>query len=287
MTIPIGIIGGSGLYDMADLTDRQDVHVTTPFGDPSGPYVTGTLAGRRVAFLARHGAGHRILPSELNFRANIYGFKTLGVEWILSASAVGSLKEEYAPLDLVLPDQFVDRTRGRASTFFGGGMAAHVSFAHPVCPRLHALVHEAAVREGARVHRGGTYVCIEGPQFSTRAESHLYRAWGLDVIGMTNLQEAKLAREAEICYVTIALVTDYDCWHPDHDSVTVDMVVNNLAQNARTAQRVIREAVSRLPVPRDCECARALASAIITRPDAIPEHTRQQLWPLVGKYLQA
>jgi 5'-methylthioadenosine phosphorylase len=287
MTIPIGIIGGSGLYDMADLTDRQDVHVTTPFGDPSGPYVTGTLAGRRVAFLARHGAGHRILPSELNFRANIYGFKTLGVEWILSASAVGSLKEEYAPLDLVLPDQFVDRTRGRVSTFFGGGMAAHVSFAHPVCPRLHALVHEAAVREGARVHRGGTYVCIEGPQFSTRAESELYRAWGLDVIGMTNLQEAKLAREAEICYVTIALVTDYDCWHPDHDSVTVEMVINNLTQNARTAQRVIREAVSRLPVPRDCECARALASAIITRPDAIPEQTRQQLWPLVGKYLKA
>lgn len=287
MTIPIGIIGGSGLYDMAELTDRQDVHLTTPFGDPSGPYVTGTLAGRRVAFLARHGAGHRILPSELNFRANIFGFKTLGVEWILSASAVGSLKEEYAPLDLVLPDQFFDRTSGRTSTFFGGGLAAHVSFAHPVCPRLHALVYEAAARESARVHRGGTYVCIEGPQFSTRAESELYRAWGLDVIGMTNLQEAKLAREAEICYVTIALVTDYDCWHPDHDSVTVDMVINNLRQNARMAQRVIQEAVSRLPVPRDCECARALASAIITRPDAIPEQTRQQLWPLVGKYLPA
>lgn len=287
MTIPIGIIGGSGLYDMAELTDRQDVHLTTPFGDPSGPYVTGTLAGRRVAFLARHGAGHRILPSELNFRANIFGFKTLGVEWILSASAVGSLKEEYAPLDLVLPDQFFDRTSGRPSTFFGGGLAAHVSFAHPVCPRLHALAYEAAAREGARVHRGGTYVCIEGPQFSTRAESELYRAWGLDVIGMTNLQEAKLAREAEICYVTIALVTDYDCWHPDHDSVTVDMVINNLRQNARMAQRVIQEAVSRLPMPRDCECARALASAIITRPDAIPEQTRQQLWPLVGKYLSA
>ncbi len=286
MTIQIGIIGGSGLYDMADLQDRREVHVPTPFGDPSGPYVTGTLHGRRVAFLARHGAGHRILPSELNFRANIYGFKTLGVEWILSASAVGSLKEEYAPLDLLLPDQFFDRTRGRVSTFFGRGLAAHVGFAHPICPTLHGLVHGAAVETGAKVHRGGTYVCMEGPQFSTRAESELYRAWGMDVIGMTNLQEAKLAREAEICYVTIALITDYDCWHPEHDSVTVEMVIHNLQHNAKTAQAVITAAVDRLPVERTCECARALATAIITRPEAVPDQTRQELWPLVGKYLK-
>nr|MCU0256833.1 S-methyl-5'-thioadenosine phosphorylase [Vicinamibacterales bacterium] len=239
MSIQIGIIGGSGLYDMEELTDRQEVHVATPFGDPSGPYVTGTLRGRRVAFLARHGAGHRLLPSELNFRANIYGFKTLGVEWILSASAVGSLKQEYAPLDLVLPDQFFDRTQGRVGTFFGRGLAAHVSFAHPVCPSLHGIALEAARRAGATVHAGGTYVCMEGPAFSTRAESEFYRGCGFDVIGMTNLQEAKLAREAEICYVTIALVTDYDCWHPDHDHVTVDMVIANLQQNARTAQQVI------------------------------------------------
>jgi 5'-methylthioadenosine phosphorylase len=285
MSIQIGIIGGSGLYDMAALADRQEVQVATPFGEPSGPYVTGTLAGRRVAFLARHGAGHRLLPSELNFRANIYGFKTLGVEWILSASAVGSLKEEYRPLDLLLPDQFFDRTRHRVSTFFGRGLVAHVGFAHPVCPALHGLVYDAAAAEGARVHRGGTYVCMEGPQFSTKAESNLYRAWGMDVIGMTNLQEAKLAREAEICYVTIALVTDYDCWHPDHDAVTVEMVVGNLQQNARMAQRVIAGAVQRLPVARTCECARALATAILSRPDAVPEQTRRDLWPLVGKYL--
>jgi 5'-methylthioadenosine phosphorylase len=271
---------------MAELEDRQDVHVTTPFGEPSGPYVTGSLRGRRVAFLARHGAGHRILPSDLNFRANIFGFKTLGVEWILSASAVGSLKEEYAPLDLLLPDQFFDRTRGRVSTFFGRGLAAHVAFAHPICTRLQEVAHAAAVEAGARVHRNGTYVCMEGPQFSTRAESLLYRSWGMDVIGMTNLQEAKLAREAEICYVTVALVTDYDCWHPAHDSVTVEMVVQNLQQNARTAQRVIGHAVGRLPIARDCECARALASAIITRRDAVPDETRRELWPIVGRYFE-
>jgi 5'-methylthioadenosine phosphorylase len=285
MTIQIGIIGGSGLYEMADLSDRQEVQVTTPFGDPSGPYVTGTIQGRRVAFLARHGAGHRILPSELNFRANIFGFKTLGVEWILSASAVGSLKEEYVPLHLLLPDQFFDRTRGRISTFFGRGMAVHVAFAQPICARLQAVVYQAAVEAGASVHRGGTYVCMEGPQFSTRAESNLYRSWGMDVIGMTNLQEAKLAREAEICYVTIALITDYDCWHPDHDSVTVDIVVQNLQKNAAMAQRVIANAAARLPIERNCECGHALATAIITRPDQIPEATRRELWPLVGKYL--
>lgn len=285
MSIRIGIIGGSGLYDMEELTDREDVHLSTPFGEPSGPYVTGTLRGRRVAFLARHGAGHRLLPSELNYRANIYGFKTLGVEWILSASAVGSLKQEYAPLDLVLPDQFFDRTQGRAGTFFGRGLAAHVSFAHPICPALHAVALESARATDATVHAGGTYVCMEGPAFSTKAESEFYRSCGFDVIGMTNLQEAKLAREAEICYVTIALVTDYDCWHPDHDHVTVDMVIANLQQNARTAQQVIANAAERLPVERACGCATALSAALITRRDAIPEETRRALAPLVGKYL--
>jgi 5'-methylthioadenosine phosphorylase len=286
MTVQIGVIGGSGLYDMPGLTDRQEVPVTTPFGDPSGPYVVGTLRGRRVAFLARHGAGHRILPSELNFRANIFGFKTLGVEWIISASAVGSLKEEYPPLDIVIPDQFFDRTRTRISTFFGHGLAAHVSFAHPVCPVLSRLAGDAAESAGGRVHRGGTYVCIEGPQFSTLAESKLYRSWGMDVIGMTNLQEAKLAREAEICYATLALVTDYDCWHPGHDHVSVEMIVATLMQNARTAERAIAEAVSRLPIERTCACGTALAHALITRPDAVPAQLIQDLAPIVGKYLR-
>ena len=286
MTVQIGIIGGSGLYDMAELTDREDVSLSTPFGDPSGPYLTGMLRGRRVAFLARHGAGHRLLPSELNFRANIYGFKLLGVERIFSVSAVGSLKEEYAPQHLVIPDQFFDRTKGRISTFFGRGIAAHVSFAHPVCPTLVSVVYDAASACGARVSRGGTYVCMEGPQFSTLAESRLYRSWGMDVIGMTNLQEAKLAREAEICYTTLALVTDYDCWHPEHDSVTVDMIVTNLTRNAAMAQRVIAEAVDRVPASRTCECARALENAIITRRDAIPDTVTQELAPIVGKYLK-
>src|SRR5499426_2148095 len=254
--ISIGIIGGSGLYDMAELTDREERSVTTPFGDPSGPYVLATLRGRRVAFLARHGAGHRILPSELNFRANIYGFKRLGVERILSASAVGSLREEFRPLDIVVPDQFFDRTRGRISTFFGRGLVAHVAFAHPVCGDLSKLAADSAEAVGATVHRGGTYVNIEGPQFSTLAESKLYRAWGLDVIGMTNLQEAKLAREAEICYATLALVTDYDCWHPDHDSVTAEQIIANLGRNAATAKAVLKAALARLDAgPRTCECA--------------------------------
>ncbi|MFN8062680.1 MAG: S-methyl-5'-thioadenosine phosphorylase [Vicinamibacterales bacterium] len=287
MDTQIGIIGGSGLYDMAELTDRREVTVETPFGPPSGPYVTGTLRGRRVAFLARHGAGHRLLPSELNFRANIYGLKTLGVQHVLSASAVGSLREQYHPLDLVIPDQFFDRTRGRISTFFGNGVAAHVSFAHPFCGVLSRTVIGAARDVGATVHAGGTYVCMEGPQFSTKAESELYRAWGMDIIGMTNLQEAKLAREAEMCYVTIALVTDYDCWHPEHDSVTVEMVINNLLENAKTAQRVIAEAVGRIPTDaRTCACATALSSAIITRPDAITPDARRTLAPLLDKYLR-
>ena len=285
MSAQIGIIGGSGLYDMAELSDREDVTMSTPFGDPSGPYVLATLRGRRVAFLARHGAGHRLMPSELNFRANIYGFKTLGVERILSASAVGSLKLEFPPQDIVIPDQFFDRTKGRVSTFFGRGLVAHVAFAHPVCADLSRAAHESAVAVGARVHLGGTYACMEGPQFSTLAESQLYRSWGMDVIGMTNLQEAKLAREAEICYATLALVTDYDSWHPEHDSVTVKMIVTNLLQNARTAQAIIAETVGRLPTGRSCPCATALANAIITNRDAIPAQTRQDLLPIVGKYL--
>jgi 5'-methylthioadenosine phosphorylase len=285
MEIQIGIIGGSGLYDMEALTDREEIIVKTPFGEPSGPYVTGSLRGRRVAFLARHGSGHSILPSELNFRANIFGFKTLGVEWILSASAVGSLQEGYRPLDIVVPDQFIDRTHGRISTFFGRGVVAHVGFARPLCQTLSGLAFEAAKALGVRAHRGGTYVCIEGPQFSTLAESKLYQSWGFDIIGMTNLQEAKLAREAEICYATLALVTDYDCWHPTHDEVTVEMIVKNLTQNAVSAQQVISDVVAALPCARPCECATALATSIITRPEAMSASTRQELWPLIGKYL--
>jgi 5'-methylthioadenosine phosphorylase len=288
MSIQIGIIGGSGLYDMAELTDRQELPIETPFGPPSGPYVVGTLGGTRVAFLARHGLGHRLTPSELNFRANIYGFKTLGVERLLSASAVGSLREDMAPLDLVIPDQFIDRTHGRIGTFFGDGMVAHIAFADPVCGDLARVAYEAAVEAGATVHKGGTYVCMEGPAFSTRAESCLYRAWGAHIIGMTNLQEAKLAREAEICYATIALVTDYDCWHPDHDHVTVEMVINTLHQNARTAQRVMAGAVSVLAdAPRTCGCGQALATAIITRRDLVPEDTRRVLAPIIGRYFEA
>jgi 5'-methylthioadenosine phosphorylase len=286
MDIRIGIIGGSGLYEMPELTDREERRVETPFGEPSAPYVIGTLRGKRVAFLARHGLGHRFSPSELNFRANIFGFKTLGVEYILSASAVGSLKEEYKPMDLLIPDQFFDRTKGRVSTFFGDGLVAHIGFAHPFCAPLSEIAYNAAKGAGATVHTGGTYVCMEGPQFSTLAESKLYRSWGMDVIGMTNLQEAKLAREAEICYSTIALITDYDCWHPEHDQVTVEMVIRNLLQNAKTAQHVIASAVAMLPFERTCECATALKYAIITRPDAVPESTRKKLSPLVARYLQ-
>jgi len=286
MSVQIGIIGGSGLYDMAELTDREEQTVNTPFGEPSGPFIIGTLGGKRVAFLSRHGIGHRILPSELNFRANIYGFKVLGVERILSASAVGSLKEEYKPLDILIPDQFFDRTKGRISTFFGRGLVAHIAFAHPLCGELSKIAADSAEAVGATVHRRGTYVNMEGPQFSTLAESKLYRAWGMDVIGMTNLQEAKLAREAEICYATLALVTDYDCWHPDHDSVTVDMIIGNLMQNARTAQQAIATAVGRLTAPRSCACKDALATAIITRPEAVPAQTKKDLAPIIGKYMK-
>jgi 5'-methylthioadenosine phosphorylase len=286
MSAQIGIIGGSGLYDMAELKDREDRYLSTPFGDPSGPYVVGTLRGKRVAFLARHGTGHRILPSELNFRANIYGFKVLGVERILSASAVGSLREEYKPLDIVVPDQFFDRTKGRISTFFGHGLVAHVGFAHPLCGQLAGIAADSVQAVGATVHRGGTYVNMEGPQFSTLAESKLYRAWGMDVIGMTNLQEAKLAREAEICYATLALVTDYDCWHPDHDSVTVELIIGNLMHNAKTAQAAIAEAIGRVPATRTCGCKDALATAIITRPEFVPDQTKRDLAPIIGKYMK-
>jgi 5'-methylthioadenosine phosphorylase len=286
MSVQIGIIGGSGLYDMAELTDREDRSLSTPFGDPSGPYIVGSLRGKRVAFLARHGVGHRILPSELNFRANIYGFKVLGVERILSASAVGSLREEYKPLDIVVPDQFFDRTKGRISTFFGRGLVAHVGFAHPVCGELSGIAADSVQAVGAMVHRGGTYVNMEGPQFSTLAESKLYRSWGMDVIGMTNLQEAKLAREAEICYATLALVTDYDCWHSDHNSVTVELIVGNLMQNAKAAQAAIAEAVGRLPASRSCGCKDALATAIITQLDMVPEQTKKDLAPIIGKYMK-
>ena len=284
-TVSIGIIGGSGLYDMAELQDREERIIHTPFGDPSGSYVLATLRGRRVAFLARHGHGHRLSPSELNFRANIFGFKTLGVEWILSASAVGSLREDIRPLDIVVPDQFFDRTRGRVSTFFGDGLVAHVAFAHPFCPHLSQIAIGSVEQAGGRLHKGGTYVCMEGPQFSTIAESNFYRKAGFDIIGMTNLQEAKLAREAEICYTTLALVTDYDCWHPEHDSVTVEMVIANLLGNAKTAQQVIANAVERLPIARTCECAKALAAAIITRPEAISADAKHRLAPIVGKYV--
>ncbi len=284
-TVRIGIIGGSGLYDMADLTDRKEIVIETPFGLPSDAFVLGTIKGRRVAFLSRHGRGHRILPSELNFRANIYAMKMLGVERILSASAVGSLKEELAPLDIVLPDQFVDRTRGRISTFFGGGLAAHIAFADPVCPDLVEQVQRAAEKVGIHVTKGGTYLCMEGPAFSTKAESNLYRSWGMDVIGMTNLQEAKLAREAEICYVTLALVTDYDCWHESHDAVTVDMILSNLMQNNRNAQSIIIRTIQDLAEPRSCKCGEALRNALITDKSMIPSETKRRLQHIIGKYV--
>ncbi|MFB3828165.1 MAG: S-methyl-5'-thioadenosine phosphorylase [Bryobacteraceae bacterium] len=285
MNAEIGIIGGSGLYSMPGFEAQEEFHLETPFGRPSDNYVLGTLAGRKVAFLARHGRGHRLSPSELNFRANIYGFKQLGVSRILSLSAVGSLKEEHRPLDFVIPDQFFDRTRGRVSTFFGDGLVAHISFADPVCPELAGVVYGACRKAGVNAKQGGTYLCMEGPAFSTKAESNVYRAWGMDVIGMTNLQEAKLAREAEVCYVTIAMVTDYDCWHPHHDAVTVDDIIRNLTLNAEHACRVVREAVASMPAARACGCGKALETAIITDRKLVPEATRRKLELIVGKYL--
>lgn len=281
----IGIIGGSGLYAMPGLTDVREERVETPFGDPSDAFILGELEGRKVAFLARHGRGHRILPTELNFRANIYAMKKLGVERIVSVSAVGSLKEEHKPTDFVIPDQFIDRTSRRVSTFFGDGLVAHVAFGDPVCATVAKAITEGCGREGVVGKSGGTYVCMEGPQFSTRAESNLYRSWGADVIGMTNLQEAKLAREAEICYATVAMVTDYDCWREGHDDVTVDQIVAVLNQNAANACKVVKAAVASMPRERNCACASALKFAMLTDPKTIPSETRRKLDLLVGKYL--
>lgn len=281
----IGIIGGSGLYEIEGLDEIREEVVRTPFGEPSDRYVLGRLQGRPVAFLARHGRGHRLMPSELNYRANIFGFKVLGAEWILSASAVGSMREEIKPLDILIPDQFFDRTTQRASTFFGDGLIAHVSLADPTCHVLGDILYRAGREVGATMHLGGTYVCIEGPQFSTRAESRIYRSWGVDVIGMTNLQEAKLAREAEICYATLALVTDYDVWHATEEDVNVEAVVKILQQNVKTAKAIIRAAVTMVPEARACSCSHALKDAIITAHHAIPAQVRRDLAPLVAKYL--
>ncbi len=288
-TAQIGIIGGSGLYQMPELKDIEEVRVETPFGDPSDAFIIGTLDGVRVAFLPRHGRGHRLTPTELPFRANIYGMKLLGVERILSASAVGSLQEQYAPLDIVIPDQFFDRTRARAheSTFFGEGLVAHVTFAHPVCESLGDVLEKACRATDVKAHRGGTYLCMEGPAFSTKAESNVYRAWGMDIIGMTNLQEAKLAREAEICYATLALVTDYDCWHEAHDAVSVETVIEYLNKNVRNAQQIIREAVKELSgtTERKCKCSTALKHAFLTAPDLWPAATTKRLDAIIKKYV--
>lgn len=288
MTEPrIGVIGGSGLYELEGLRDVRWVRVRTPFGDPSDAYCVGRLGSREVVFLPRHGRGHRLMPTELNFRANIYGLKALGVEWVVSVSAVGSMRDEIAPLDLVIPDQFYDHTRRRVSSFFGDGIVAHVGMAEPVCPDLGARLYRAAVEAGARVHRGGTYLCIEGPQFSSKAESRIYRAWGVDVIGMTNMPEAKLAREAELCYATLALATDYDVWHESEEAVTVEAVVANLLKNVARAKDVLRRVVPLVGLPRSCPCPELLKNAVITAPRAFPPATRRKLDLLIGKYFPA
>jgi 5'-methylthioadenosine phosphorylase len=281
----IGIIGGSGLYTMPGLAEARELRLKTPFGDPSDALAVGSLEGQHVAFLARHGRGHRLLPSEINYRANIYALKQLGVERMISVSAVGSLKEELQPLEFLIPDQFYDRTRLRVATFFGNGIVAHVTFDKPTCWQLSGALADACERAGVKVHRGGTYVCMEGPQFSTLAEAHVHRQLRFDVIGMTNVTEAKLAREAEICYATVAMITDYDCWHPQHHSVTVSEIINNLNRNAENAQNVIREAVRAMPEERACRCGSALAHAILTEPSRIPAAARQRLAAIVGKYL--
>ena len=282
----IGIIGGTGLYQMEGLNIIESRKVKTPFGDPSDEYKIGELEGKEVVFLPRHGVGHRILPSELNFRANIYGMKLLGVEWILSVSACGSLKEEMRPLDIVIPDQFFDRTRNRISTFFGNGIVAHPAFSDPFCESLRKIFFSAKNIVDCKIHFGGTYLCMEGPQFSTRAESNVYRSWGMDIIGMTNLQEAKLAREAEICYATLACVTDYDCWHDIEESVSITEVVENLNKNAKNAQKIIRHAIKNISSPRDCECAEAMKFAIVTQPEFVPNEVKEKLSPIIGKYIK-
>ena len=280
----LGIIGGSGLYAMEGIEDLRWVRVRTPFGDPSDAYCTGRLAGRRVIFLPRHGRGHRIAPSEINYRANVYGLKALGARWVVSVSAVGSMKEEIAPLDLVIPDQFYDHTRRRVSTFFGDGIVGHVGMAEPVCPTLGDMLESGGREAGARVHRGGTYICIEGPQFSTRGESLIYRRWGVSVIGMTNMPEAKLAREAELCYATLALATDYDVWHESHAAVTVEAVVANLMKNVATAKAVLGRLIPRVGKPCAAGCGDALASAVITAPTAFPPRTRRKLALMLDRY---
>jgi 5'-methylthioadenosine phosphorylase len=286
-TAEVGIIGGSGLYEMQGLEDVRELSLETPFGAPSDHIVVGLLEGRRVAFLARHARGHRLLPSEVPFQANVYAMKLLGVERILSVSAVGSLKDQYAPTHMVIPDQFVDRTFKRSSTFFGRGLVAHVAFAHPFCATLRGVLFAACGEARVQRHAKGTYVCIEGPQFSTRAESELYRSWGMDVIGMTNLQEARLAREAEICYATLAMVTDYDCWHPGHDSVTADQIIATLLGNAESAKTVLRGALRRIPrEPRTCECATALSHALVTPAELVPDAVKRELQPIIGKYMR-
>jgi len=282
----IGVIGGSGLYEMEGLSVLEQRRIETPFGETSDPFVIGDVDGVRVAFLARHGGGHRTLPNEINYRANIFGFKVLGVHTILSASAVGSMKLDYAPTDIVFPDQFIDRTRHRPDTFFGNGIVGHVAFADPICNAAAKIMCDTGGEAGARVHAGGTYICIEGPQFSTRAESKLYRSWGVDVIGMTNLTEAKLAREAEICYVTMAMVTDYDCWHESGD-VSVEQIMGYLRANASMAQKIIRKTIPRVAArERNCPCATALQYAIVTDPSRIPEQTKRDLAPIIGKYIK-
>lgn len=287
----IGVIGGSGLYDIEGLTNVEEVNLATPFGAPSDTYVTGWLGKVKLVFLPRHGRGHRILPSEVNYRANIYGMKKLGVEQIISVSAVGSMKEDIVPGHIVVPDQFFDRTQGkRASTFFGQGIVAHVQFADPVCPVLSQRLVQAATKAGAKVHQGGTYLCIEGPNFSTRAESNIYRQWGVDIIGMTNLPEARLAREAEICYATLALATDYDCWHAGHEDVSVEAVIAIIQQNVSTAREIIKEVVTQIDAAGtsdDCLCGEALKYAIMTAEDLIPQQTRSDLEPLIGRYYTA
>ncbi len=280
----VGVIGGSGLYELEGLTNVRWRRVRTPFGDPSDEFCTGELEGRPVVFLPRHGRGHRLTPTELNFRANVWGLKSLGVERIVSVSAVGSMKEDIRPLDLVIPGQFVDLTKRRVSSFFGEGIVAHVGMADPVCGQLSDVLDKAARATGSRVHRGGTYVCIEGPQFSTRAESRVYRSWGVDVIGMTNMPEAKLAREAELCYATLALATDYDVWHETHAAVSVEAVVANLLKNVATAKDVLRRVIPSIGAERTCECEHLLENAVITSPAAFPHATRRRLDLLIGKY---
>jgi 5'-methylthioadenosine phosphorylase len=283
--VSIGIIGGSGLYNMQGLENTREVKVKTPFGDPSDALIVGTLEGRRVAFLSRHARGHRFSPTEINYRANIHSMKQLGVERIISVSAVGSLQEDLKPLDFLIPEQFYDRTRHRISTFFGDGVVAHVGFAHPVCGQMTGTLGEACDRAKVRVHRGGTYICMEGPQFSTLAEAHVHRQLRFEVIGMTNVTEAKLAREAEICYATVAMITDYDCWHPEHASVTLEEIISNLNKNAENAQNVLREAVRAMPLDRACKCGSALAHAIVTDPSTISTAARKRLSVIAGKYL--